>query len=104
MIVLADTAGVAEGLAGASAATSILAALLAALFAGLALSARRKRANRALGWVAAAFVLFALKNAFSAVNVTTHLVPHDEIELVLSLTDMAIMALLFTPFVLRKRS
>lgn len=104
MLVLADTTGVAEGLAGASTATSMLVALLAATFSGLALSAMRKRGNRSLVWVAAAFALFAAKNVFSAVNVSTHLVEHDTIELVLSLSDLAILLLLFTPFILRKRS
>ena len=102
MLALADVQT--GGIAGLSAATSLVVALLAALLAALALGALRKRGNRALGWVAAAFGVFAVKNVFSAVNVSTHLVEHDVIELVLSLFDLAILALLFTPFVLRKRS
>lgn len=102
MLAAAGT-GVAEGLAGISAATSILVALLAALFAALALGAWRKRRNPALGWVTAAFAIFAAKNVFSAVNVSTHLVEHDLIELILSLFDLAILAMLFTPFVFRRR-
>ena len=104
MLVLADTGGVAEGLAGVSAATSLLVALLASIFAALAFGAMRKRGNRALGWVASAFVLFAAKNVFSAVNVSTHLVEHDLIELALSVFDLAILLLLFAPFMRRKRS
>lgn len=103
MTVLNDPTASMEGLAGVSAAVSILVALLAGLFAGLALAARRKRPNPALAYVAAAFGVFGLKNAFSAVNVTTHVVPHDGIELILSLCDLAILAILFTPFVRRKR-
>lgn len=100
MLVLAD---VQPGPAGLSAATSLLVALLAALFAALALGALRRRGNRALAWVAAAFGVFAVKNVFSAVNVGTHVVEHDLIELVLSLFDLVILLLLFTPLVLRKR-
>lgn len=103
MAVLDDPMASLEGLAGVSAAASVLVAFLAALFAGLALAARRKRPNPALTYVAAAFGVFALKNLFSAVNVTTHVVPHDGIELILSLCDLVIMVLLFTPFVRRKR-
>lgn len=102
MLALADVQT--GGLAGLSAATSLVVALLAALFAALALGALRRRGNRALAWVAAAFAVFAVKNVFSAVNVSTHVVEHDAIELVLSLFDLVILGLLFTPFILRKRS
>ena len=104
MLVLADTGGVAEGIAGVSAATSLLVACLAAMFSYLAWSAMKKRGNPSLRWVAWAFALFAVKNMFSAVNVSTHLVEHDVIELVLSLFDLAILLLLFAPFMRRKWS
>jgi hypothetical protein len=54
--------------------------------------------------VALAFVVFGLKNVFSAYNVLTHTVPHDAIELVLSLFDLVLLVLLFAPLVLRRRS
>lgn len=83
---------------------SWLAAILAILFAVLAWRAGRRRGNPGLRWVASAFGLFALKNVFAALNVVTHQVPHDAIEMVLAVCDLAIMTLLFAPVVLRRRS
>ena len=102
LVVLADTEM--PALTPASATISVLVALLALALAGLAIAARRKRANPALRWVAAAFLVFAAKNVFSAYNVLYHAVPHDAIELVLSLFDLVLLALLFVPLVLRRRS
>lgn len=85
-----------------SAATGVAVALLALGFAALAWRAGRRRENPRLRLVAAAFAVFAAKNVFSAYNVYTHTVPHDAIELVLSLFDLAAMSLLFLPFVLRR--
>lgn len=93
----------AEPLALGSAVVSALVALLAFLMAGLALRAASRRANPALRVVALAFALFGVKNVFSAINVLTHLVEHDAIELVLSLFDLVLLALLFLPLVLRRR-
>lgn len=101
MNLLADAG--ADPLAPASVAVSLVVAIVAALLVGLALGAARKRANPALRWVALAFAVFAAKNVFSAVNVATHVVPHDAIELSLSLFDMALLALLCIPLVLRRR-
>lgn len=92
-----------------SAATSGLVALLATLMAVVAFRAGRKRGNPGLALVGWAFVVFAVKNLFSGYNVLTHdhagapSIPHDEIELVLSLFDLVIMALLFAPFLLKRR-
>lgn len=88
----------------ASAGTSLVVALLALAFAVLAFRARRVRGNPALRIVGFAFLVFCAKNVFSAFNVLTHLVPHDAIELALSLFDLAILVLLFAPFLLRRRS
>ncbi len=85
----------------ASAGTSVTVAVLAAVFATLALRASRRRGNPSLRMVGIAFLVFAAKNFFSAYNVLTHLVPHDAIELTLSLFDLAIMGLLFWPFLTR---
>jgi len=92
----------------ASAATSALVAILALAMAVVAFRARAKRGNKALTLVAWAFVVFALKNVFSGYNVVAHeraawpSVPHDEIELILSLFDLVIMLFLFAPFLLRR--
>lgn len=92
-----------------SAGVSALVAVLALVFAGIALSASRRRANAALRIVALAFLVFAAKNVFSAYNVIAHemegwpSVPHDAIELVLSLFDLGLLLLLFAPLVLRRR-
>lgn len=87
-----------------SAGTSAVVALLALGLALLAFRAWRKRRNAGLAWVGGAFVVFAVKNVFSAYNVTEHAVPHDEIELILSLFDLLIMLMLFAPFLGRRRS
>lgn len=90
-------------MAVASAVVSGLIALLALVFAGIAVVASRRRRIRGLRWVAAAFVVFAAKNVFSSVNVLTHAVPHDAIELVLSLFDALLLVMLFLPLVRRRR-
>lgn len=88
----------------ASAATSIVVAILAFGLSIMAFLAMRRRRNPSLKWVAMAFALFGVKNAFSAVNVVTHLVVHDAIELVLSLFDLALLLLLLVPFLRRRRA
>lgn len=108
MLLLA--ASEAPRLTPASAAVSLLVTALALTMAGLAIASLRRRGNPALRFVAAAFVLFAVKNAFSAYNVVAHeragwpSVPHDAIELVLSLFDLALLLLLFLPLFLRRRA
>lgn len=100
--VLADTAPTA--LTPASATISVLVGLLALGLAGIAVASLRRRGNPALRYVAAAFAVFGAKNFFSAYNVLYHAVPHDAIELVLSLFDLVLLALLFVPLVLRRRT
>lgn len=85
-----------------SATVSGVVSLLAIAFAIVAFRAAKRRNNTALRIVGLAFVLFAGKNLFSAVNVLTHAVPHDAIELFLSLTDLVIMLLLFWPLLRRR--
>lgn len=101
LVVLADTEM--PALTPASATVSLVVALLALALAGLAVAAARRRANPALRWVAAAFLVFGVKNLFSAYNVLYHAVPHDAIELVLSLFDLVLLVLLLLPL-LRRRS
>lgn len=101
MFLLAATS---PALTPASAGVSLLVAALAAFFALLALRAAGRRGNPSLRWVGGAFLLFGLKNGFSSYNVWTHLVPHDAIELVLSVADLAIMLLLFAPLLLRRKA
>lgn len=86
-----------------SAAVSSIVAALALVMAVVAFRAARRRGNRGLNLVGAAFLVFAAKNVFSATNVLTHLVPHDTIELVLSLFDLALLLMLFAPFLARRR-
>ena len=104
MLFLAQAAHESAALTPYSIAVSALVALLAFVLAGLAFRASSRRANKALRMVALAFVVFGLKNVFSAYNVLTHAVPHDAIELVLSLFDLVLLVLLFAPLMLRRRS
>lgn len=78
--------------------------ILAIALAVLAFSAASKRASPNLRWVGTAFAVFAVKNAFSAFNVWTHSVPHDAIELVLSLFDLVLLALIFVPLFRRRKA
>ena len=91
----------ASHIALASALTSLLVGLIALAMAALAVRAWQRSGNRKLLLVSGAFALFLAKSLFSAYNVYTHLVPHDAIELALSLFDLVILALLFLPFVVK---
>lgn len=101
MLVLLQVEG--EALSPLSQGVSVLVGLLALVMAVLAWRAALKRNNRGLRLVSLAFGVFALKNAFSAYNVRTHAVPHDAIELVLSLFDLVLLLLLFAPLFWRKK-
>lgn len=103
MLVLAHVATDSPELTPYSAGVSVVVGFLALGLAVLAMASLRKRGNPALRFVAAAFVVFAAKNAFSAYNVLTHAVPHDAIELILSLFDLVLLVLLIAPVLLRKR-
>lgn len=104
LFTLAQAAHESPELTPVSVGVSALVAVLAFVLAGLAFRAAARRANPALRLVAIAFVVFGAKNAFSAYNVLTHVVPHDAIELVLSLFDLGLLLLLFAPLALRRRS
>lgn len=104
MLVLAQVGHESPELTPYSAGVSIVVAVLALVLTGLAIASMRKRGNTGLKFVAAAFFVFAIKNTFSAVNVITHTVPHDAIELVLSVFDLVLLVLLFMPLLLRRRS
>lgn len=92
-----------DALTVASSATSIVVMLLAAGLSGVAFRAAGLRRTPSLKWVGVAFAVFAVKNGFSAFNVWTHAVPHDAIELVLSLFDLVLLMLLLAPLLLRRR-
>ncbi|MCA1812625.1 MAG: hypothetical protein LC624_01585 [Halobacteriales archaeon] len=91
----------------ASATTSAVVGLIALALAVLAWRARSRSGNAQLAFVAAAFAVFAAKSAFSAWDVATpspHPVPHDELELVLSVFDLAIIVLLCLPLLVKARA
>jgi len=85
-------------------ATAAIVALLAIVFAAVAVRAASARRNGALIWVALAFFVFALKQVFTSIVVVTDYVPHDIIELVLTVSDLLIMLFLFAPFLRRRRA
>src|SRR5439155_19346070 len=86
-----------------SAATSGLVALLALGFSVYAFVTYRKRGNRSTLIVGIAFLVFALRNVFSAVSVLTDVVKHGTDELILSLFDLALMIILIAPLFRRRR-
>lgn len=87
----------------ASTGTSVLVAILALLLSVVAFRSAARRNSPNLRLVGAAFLVFVAKNAFSAYNVWTHAVPHDAIELVLSVFDLVLLVLLLAPLALRRR-
>lgn len=96
----------APDLALLSAATSVVVGFVALAMAVLAWRARARTGNRQLVFVGAAFAAILAKSLFSAWDVTQpqpHPVPHDALELVLSLFDLATITLLAAPFVLKAR-
>lgn len=103
-IFLAADDAVATGVGPIASAVGFIVALFALVFAILAFRAAKRRPNPGLYWVSGAFLVFAAKNAFTALVVVTHAVPHDEIELALTVSDFVIMLLLFAPFVTRRRA
>ncbi|MFA5860078.1 MAG: hypothetical protein WDA16_00140 [Candidatus Thermoplasmatota archaeon] len=103
MLVFLANGAVDTAAAPYSSATSVIVAILATTLSVLAFRAASKRGNPGLRWVGSAFVVFAIKNLFSAYNVTTHFVAHDDIELGLSIGDLIILILLFMPLLHRKR-
>lgn len=109
MLVILASEGISPGLATASSLTSGLVALLALILAVFAFRAASLRGNRNLRLVGTAFLVFSVKNIFSAYNVHAHeqptwpSVPHDTLELVLSLFDLVLLILLFVPLLLRRR-
>jgi hypothetical protein len=78
---------------------SVLVALVAAVMAYQGWRAFRVTANPRLPFVVAAFALFVAKSLFIAYNVQTHVVQHDTIEGVGAFFDLAIILVLFAPFV-----
>lgn len=93
-----------EQTALASSVVASVVAVLAVVFAWIAFGSARKTSRPALRVVGWAFVIFALKNAFVAYNVWTHLVPHDGIELLLSVADLVLLGLLLSPLMSRRGS
>lgn len=80
----------------------LLVGLLAAALAGVGYGASRRSGNPALGFVAGAFAVFALKSIFSAWGVYARALPHEHLELVLSLADLVILVLLALPLLTRR--
>jgi len=87
-----------------SVTTSLVVAVLALAFSVMAFRAYSKRSNSAMQWVGVAFLVFALRNLFSAFNIWTEAIHHGTVELVLSLFDLALMLILMTPLLLRRRT
>lgn len=85
--------------AAASGATSAVVATVSLALAVVAWRAKRATGRAGLELVAGAFLVFFVKNGFSAYNVLTHVVAHESLELVLSLFDLVTIALLFAPLV-----
>ena len=73
-------------------------ALVSLLLTLLAAAAWRRTGNRKLGFVTAAFVVFFAKSLLTAYSVKTGLIAHEDLELIGSLGDLAVVLLLVAPF------
>ncbi|MDX1611845.1 MAG: hypothetical protein R3185_05710 [Candidatus Thermoplasmatota archaeon] len=80
---------------------SAIVAVLSAVMAYLGYRSYQRTRNSKLVFIVVAFLVFILKSAFVAYNVTAHVVPHDTIEFVSAVFDLAIVFLLFIPFFLK---
>ena len=69
----------------------------------LAVAARRRTGNRKLSFVVAAFAVFFLKSVVTAYSVATDAIHHEDLELLGSLGDLAIVLLLVAPFLAPSR-
>lgn len=85
--------------------TAVLSVVTVAMLflTGLALRSWRRSGNARLAFVAAAFGLFAFKSALTAYALFTGAVPHEALELLNSVFDLGIAALLIAPILLPPR-
>lgn len=70
------------------------------VLAVLAIAAFRKSGNARLKFVSAAFGVFATKQFFSAWAVFSRAIAHEELEAILAVFDVVIVAALIAPFFL----
>ena len=77
--------------------------LAMAFLSGMALRAWIRSRNRTLQFVCAAFAVFAVKEFFTAYALWARQPGHEDLELLATILDLAIAALLVAPFVLRPR-
>lgn len=83
----------------------VLAVAAAMVFlASMSLRAWMRSRNRILPFITAAFVVFAAKSLVTAYGLHTGTPAHEDLELVGTLLDLVIAALLVAPFLLRTRS
>lgn len=76
----------------------VVVAVVSLILTVLAASAWRRTGNRKLGFVTGAFAVFCAKSALTAYSVQTGFILHEELELVGSLGDLAVVLLLVAPF------
>jgi hypothetical protein len=77
--------------------------LVMAFLSGMALRAWSRSRNRILLFVCAAFAVFALKEFVTAFALYAKRPGHEDLELLGTILDLGIAALLVAPFVLRAR-
>ncbi|MHB1260223.1 MAG: hypothetical protein ACYC2H_00760 [Thermoplasmatota archaeon] len=70
----------------------------------MAAAAWRRNGNRRLLFVAAAFLVFAMKSLLTAYSLTTEFLHHENLEAVGSLLDLIVVSLLVAPFLLRSNA
>ena len=81
----------------AASAIVLVVAIIAAALTWVALRAQRRTSSRSLGFVAAAFGLFALKGLVVSVALWNDMLAHQHLEVVSALFDLGIVVLLFWP-------
>lgn len=79
----------------------IVVAVVSLILTILAAAAWRRTGNRKLAFVTGAFAVFFLKSILTAYSVSTGFIQHEDLELIGSLGDLAVVLLLVAPFLAR---
>ncbi len=84
-----------------AAAVIVVVAVVSLILTILAASAWRHTSNRKLGFVTGAFAVFFAKSLLTAYSVSTGFIAHEDLEIIGSLGDLAVVLLLIAPFLAR---
>jgi hypothetical protein len=85
-----------------SAGVSVLSGLVSVALLIMAVRSRRATGTRGLGWLAAAFTVFAVKSFVVAASLMFDLIGHESLELVDAIGDLATILFIVVPVLLHR--